>query len=340
MKKIDFEAHFWTEKYLKTLSENKGYPRFVEDAQNHSRRLWYNEEVVQPFGDPLLESLLDHGKGRLKRMDASGVDIQILSLAAPGIEQLDPAVGSALAVETNNALSEVIHRYPDRFMGFAALAPKRPGEAADELERCVKDLGFVGWNTHAHYGDSYLDEKQYRPILERAERLNVPIYLHPTVSAYSQADRYGFPLAGPPFGFGFEVLLCLFRMIYAGIFDEFPRLMVILGHLGEGLPFFMERVDWAYLRPFDPNLRPKISKKPSEYLRSNIFVATSGNHYEPAFRCTYEAMGIDRILLGTDYPFEEMDPCMRFLQRINLSQREKEKIYYLNAKRIGIAPAT
>jgi len=113
-------------------------------------------------------------------------------------------------------------------------------------------------------------------------------------------------------------------------------LVVILGHLGEGLPFFIERVDWAYLRPFDPSLRPKISKRPSDYLRSNIFVTTSGNYYEPAFRCTCEALGIDRILLGTDYPYEEMDDCMHFLQRLNLSDKEKDKIYNLNAKRIGI----
>jgi len=336
MKKIDFEAHFYTKAYLKTLSENKGYPRFVEDEKNKTRRIWYADEVGQPFGDPLLESLLDHGEGRLKRMDASRVDIQILSLAVPGIEQLDPAVGTVLAKDTNNTLSEIIHRHPDRLKGFAALAPNRPKEAADELERCVKDHGFVGWNTHAHYGDSYLDEKQYRPILERVEKLNVPIYLHPTVSAFSPVKTYGFPLAGPPFGFGFEVFLCLMRMIYSGIFDEFPRLVVILGHLGEGLPFFIERIDWAYLRPFDPSLRPKISKRPSDYLRSNIFVTTSGNYYEPAFRCTCEALGIDRILLGTDYPYEEMDDCMHFLQRLNLSDKERDKIYYLNAKRIGI----
>jgi predicted TIM-barrel fold metal-dependent hydrolase len=127
-------------------------------------------------------------------------------------------------------------------------------------------------------------------------------------------------------------------MIYGGVFDEFPRLVVILGHLGEGLPFLIERVDWAYLRPFDPNLRPEILKKPSEYLRSNLYVTTSGNYYEPAFRCTCEALGIDRILLGTDYPYEEMSDCMHFLERINLTDQERDKIYFLNAKRIGIIP--
>jgi predicted TIM-barrel fold metal-dependent hydrolase len=336
MKKVDVEAHFYTKAYLKALKKNKGYPKYVEDEKNKSRRLWYTKEVGQPFADPLLEALLDHGEGRIKGMDASGVDVQILSLSAPGVEQLEPAVATTVARDANNALSEIIRQNPDRFKGFAALAPKRPKEAADELERCIKDLGFVGWNTHAHYGDSYLDEEQYRPILERAEKLKVPVYLHPTVSTVSQLAKYGFPLAGTPFGFGFEAVLCLMRMIYAGIFDEFPGLVVILGHLGEGLPFVMERIDWAFLRPFDPNLRPKISKKPSEYLRNNIFVTTSGNYYEPAFRCTYEALGIDRILLATDYPYEDTNECMRFLQRINLRDTEKDKIYFLNAKRIGI----
>ena len=127
-------------------------------------------------------------------------------------------------------------------------------------------------------------------------------------------------------------------MIYSGVFDEFPKLTVIIGHLGEGLPFFMERIDWAYMKPFDPSLRPTISKKPSDYLRNNILVTTSGNYYEPAFRCTYEAMGADRILLGTDYPYEEMKDCMSFLERLNIPEGDKEKIYHLNAKRIGIVP--
>lgn len=336
MKKIDFEAHFYTEAYLKILSENKGYPRFTEEKREKRRRLWHAEDVEQPFGESLFNFLLDDGEGRIKRMNESGIDIQILSLSAPGIEALDPKIGTNLAKETNNTLSKMIHQYPDRLLGFAALAPKHPMEAADELERCVKDLGFVGWNTHAHYGDSYLDEKVYWPILERAEKLHVPIYLHPTISGYPPVKQYGFPLAGPPLGFGSEVLICLMRMIYRGIFDEFPKLMVILGHLGEGLPFFMKRIDWAYLRPFDPQLRPKISKKPSEYLKSHIFVTTSGNTFEPAFRCTYEALGIDRILLGTDDPYEEMDDCIHFLQRLDLSEQDKEKIYYLNAKQVGI----
>ncbi|MBW1803026.1 MAG: amidohydrolase [Deltaproteobacteria bacterium] len=336
MKKIDFEAHFYTRDYLNALYENSGFPRFVEDNENGSRFLWYAAEVSQPFAGPLLDSLLDHSDGRLKRMDASGIDMQVLSLSAPGLEQLDPDTGTVLAKKTNDYLAKIIQAHPDRFMGYAALAPKNPNRAADELERCVKDLGFIAWNTHANYGDSYLDARTYRPILERAEKLNVPIYIHPTVSAVTQLKEYGFPLAGTPFGFGYETAMCLMRMIYNGIFDEYPRLKIILGHLGEGLPFIMERIDWTMVRPFDPELRPKIKKKPSDYLRENVLITTSGNYYEPAFRCALEAMGVDRILLGTDYPYEETDDCMQFLAKISLSEEEKEKLYHLNAKRIGI----
>ena len=336
MKKIDFEAHFYTLEYIEAMYQNKGYPRFADVDKTKDRRLWYNAEVGQPFPDFMLNSLVNLGEERLKKMDAYGIDVQVLSLSAPGLEQFDPSQGAALARSTNNALAEVIKKFPDRFMGYAALAPGNPEEAADELERCVKELGFKGWNTHSNYGDSYLDEEKYWPIVERAEKLDVPIYLHPTVPDMPQLKGYGFPLAGAPFGFGLETALCMMRLIYSGVFDRYPELTIILGHLGEGLPFLMKRIDWAYVRPFDPNARPKLSKKPSEYLKDNVFVTTSGNYYQPAFMCTYEAMGIDKILLGTDYPYEDTEECIQFLEGLPLSQEDKHKIYSLNAGQFGI----
>jgi predicted TIM-barrel fold metal-dependent hydrolase len=336
MRKIDFEAHFYTQEYIAAMYNNKGYPRFVDDDKTKDRRLWYNAEVGQPFSDFLLSALMNLGEERLKRMDTCGVDVQMLSLSAPGLEQLDPATGAALAKKANDTLSEVIKRYPGRFMGYAALAPGSPEEAADELERCVKELGFKGWNTHSNYAGAYLDEDRFLPILQRAEKLNVPIYLHPTVPAIPQLKGYGFPLAGAPFGFGLETALCMMRLIYSGVFDRFPDLTIILGHLGEGLPFIRNRIDWAYVRPFDPAARPTLSKKPSEYLKDNVFVTTSGNYYQPAFMCTYEALGIDKILLGTDYPYEDPEECIQFLEGLPLSQEDKDKIYSINAGELGI----
>jgi predicted TIM-barrel fold metal-dependent hydrolase len=336
MKKIDFEAHFYTPEHIETMYHHKGYPRFADDDKTKDRRLWYNAEVGQPFPDFLLSSLVNLGEERLKKMDAYGVDVQVLSLSAPGLEQFDPSKGAALARSANNALAEVTKKFPERFMGYAALAPGNPKEAVDELERCVKELGFKGWNTHSNYGESYLDDKKYLPIIERAEKLDVPIYIHPTVPAIAQLKGYGFALAGAPFGFGLETALCMMRLIYSGVFDKCPQLKIILGHLGEGLPFIRKRIDWAYVRPFDPAARPTLSKKPSEYLQHNVFVTTSGNYYQPAFMCTYEAMGIDKILLGTDYPYEDTEECIQFLEGLPLSQEDKDKIYTRNAAQLGI----
>ena len=336
MTKIDFEAHFFIPEHLQALRDNEGYPRLVENDGEKGRRLWHTPDVGQPYGDPLINSLSELGEIRLAKMNACGIDVQILSVSAPSIDQLDPGIGVGLARKANNALSEVIKKYPDRFMGYAVLAPKAPAEAADELERAVKDLGFVGWNTHSNIGGSYLDEERYLPIFERAERLDIPIYLHPTVPVMPQVRTYGFAIAGAPFGFGMETSMCMMRLIYSGLFDRFPKLKIILGHLGEVFPFLMKRIDWAYVRPFDPAARPNISKRPSEYLKSNVYVTTSGNYYEPAFMCTREAMGIDRILLGTDYPYEDSDECIRFIEELPIPPEEKDQIYSGNAARLGL----
>ena len=339
MKKIDFEAHFVTEEWVDALYRNKGYPRLVEDKAGKTRRMYFTADASEPFTDVLLGRLLDGGENRLKNMDAAGVDVQILTLTAPGIEHLDPEIGEALAKSSNDSLAGIIQKRPDRFTGYAALAPKKPQEAARELERAVKELGLRGWKTHSNYGDSYLDEKTYWPILAKAEELDVPIYLHPTIPSFQQMRTYGFALAGAPFGFGVETAMTMMRLVLSGVFDAFPNLKVILGHLGEGLPFILQRIDFPYVKPHfktDPGALPQLKKRPSEYLKNNVFVTTSGNYFEPAFMCTYQALGIDRILLGTDYPYEDAEECMEFLKGLPISQGDKDKIYSLNAGQVGI----
>ena len=330
--RIDLEAHFYTDAYLKALSLNKGFPRLDENEEKKGGQFWFTEDTGQPFVGFLLDRLLDLGEERQKKMDESGIDVQAFSLSAPGVEQLDPSIGTALARGTNDYLAEVIKKYPDRFIGFATLAPKHPEEAADELERCVKKLGFKGWNTHSNYGDSYPDEKQYLPVFERAEALNVPIYIHPTVSAIPQVRKYGFALAGAPFGYGFDVALCLMRLILSGVFDKYSGLKIILGHLGEALPFMLKRMDG----PAKKARSTTLEKKPSEYFRNNVFVTTSGNSFKPAFMCAYEALGIDKILFATDYPYEDSAECVQFIEGLPISKVEKEKIYYQNAEKMGI----
>ena len=338
MKKIDFEAHFLTEDYIDALRQNKGFPRYVENSQTKSHDLYFFDGVALELGDRIRDELLDLGEGRLKDMDAAGVDVQVLSLTAPGLEQFDAATATALSKKTNDHLAESIQRHPDRFMGFAALAPQDPEGAANELERAMKELGFKGWNTHSNYAGAYLDDKEYWPILEKAEELDALIYIHPTAPAIPQLYKYGFTLAGAPFGFGAETAMCMLRLIFSGVFDRYPGLKFMLGHYGEALPFQMERMDRAYTRPPAPAGRPELSKRPSDYLKNNVFVTTSGNFFEAAFACTVQAMGMDRIFLGIDYPYEKMGQSLQFLEGLPISQEDLDQIYSLNANRIGITP--
>lgn len=330
MKRIDFEAHFYTDNYVDAMYKRDNPPCYRDEADG--RRLRYNPEIGQPFADTLLNRLVDLGEKRIQKMDECNIDIAILSLSAPGIEQFETAKGTELAKNSNDILYEVTKEYPDRIMGYAALAPNDPQEAIKELERAIVELGFKGWNTHSNFGNTMIDDPKYHPILQKAEELGVPVYLHPTVPAFKEAHGYGFALAGAPFGFGIDTALSALRLIYSGIFDRCPDLKIILGHLGEGLPFLFKRMDWAYVRPFDPKARPKLDKKPSEYLLDNFFITTSGNYYQPAFSCAYEAMGVDRILLGTDYPYEDMEECIEFIDTLPISKEDKEKINWLNAK--------
>lgn len=335
--KIDIEAHFYTADYIKALIGNSGYPKFVWEEGAKTYWLWYTPDVSRPHRGVFLGKILDVGENRLEEMYRVGITKQILSLSAPGVEQLDPQLATRLSRETNDFLSKVVEKYPERFDGFATLAPQDPEEAADELERAVKDLGLKGWKTHSNYGDTYIDNKKYWPILEKAEKLDVPIYLHPTVPAITQLREYGFAMAAAAFGFGVEAAMCIMRLILSGAFDKYPRLKIIVGHLGEGLPFIFKRIDYPFTKPtFTKDDVPKIAKKPSDYIKNNIYVTVSGNYHEPAFTCTYQTLGVDRILFATDYPYEDPRECIRFVEKLPISLDEKKKIFYLNAKTINL----
>ncbi|MBN1322130.1 MAG: amidohydrolase [Thermoleophilia bacterium] len=338
MKKIDFETHFGTREWVDALTNNPGYPR-LERSPEGSLRLCYRADAQEPFPDALIEKLLDIGEGRIAAMDSFGIDVAVLSLVAPGAEHFEPALGTEVARQANDSLAEAMGRHPGRFRGYAALAPRDPEAAAKELERAVKHLGMQGWKTHCNYVDSYLDEKRYRPILAKAEELGVPIYLHPTVPRIAEFCTYGIALSGPPFGFGVETALVAMRLIMSGAFDEFPDLKVVLGHYGEGLPFLLHRMDWLHDRPHakaDKGALVQLAKKPSRYLRENFMVSTSGNYLEAAFRCTRDALGMERILLGTDYPFDNPNECLAFLEGLGLSDEEQSALYERNAARLGI----
>jgi uncharacterized protein len=334
MKRIDLENHFASESWIEALKRNPGYPRLDVDEATGVFTLRFAPDSFHP--GPSLEPLTDVDAKRLAAMDAAGVDVAVLSLNAPGVEQLEPAVGTRVAREANDALAEAIDRHPDRFLGFAALAAKDVDSAVAELERCVKDLGFRGWNTHSNFWDSYLDEKRYWPILARAEELGVPIYLHPTVSPIEQFRAYGQALSGPSFGFTAETAMLMMRLILSGAFDAFPKLKVILGHYGETLPFLLDRVDRASMQG---HAAAGLKHRVSHYLKTNLWVTTSGNYLPAAFDCTREALGIGHMALGTDYPHEDMKACVSFLESLPLAEDEREQLYAGTALLLGFGAA-
>ena len=279
-------------------------------------------------------------------MDEAGLDIQVLSFSSPGIDEFTPdhQTASRFAIELNDIIFETIKKYPTRFMGFATISPYDPPNAVKELERAITQLGFVGWLAHSNFGQgNYLDNKKYWPLLEAAESLNIPIYLHPTTPLMKEFGEYGFALGGPPLGFQFDVALCLLRMIYAGVFDQFPKLTVILGHMGETLPFLIpDRIDWAYTNPSISKLegfikeRPNIKRTPSQVILENVYVTTSGRFSKPLLEYTIKVMGEDKIMLATDYPYENLKQSMNFIRNCDLSNHLLQKICSQNANCLGI----
>ncbi len=334
---IDLEAHFSTDSYTQYLSSRKEPPK--EEIIGGTVRVWQSSDLWSPRSMIFDQKLKDFEKERLAAMDAAGVDIQVLSLVLPGCEQFEASEGTAVAKKTNDELAEVIRSHPDRFIGLASLAPQDPERASQELERAIKELGFKGANINSNVGGEYLDNSKFWCLFEKAEQLDVPIYIHPTVPSSSilkPYTKYGMALAGPPLGFGAETILHAMRLIYSGVFDIYPRLKIILGHLGEGLPFWLDRIDFFWLKPWTvgDQTRPHIKMKPSEYIKSNFILTTSGMSFLPALMATYLALGAEMITFGADYPFENSKQSAEAVKTMPICDKDKEKILRLNAERL------
>jgi 5-carboxyvanillate decarboxylase len=253
------------------------------------------------------ERLQDLGERRLADMDAAGIDRQIISLTAPGTQVLDPDRAVAMATLANDRLADACRRHPDRFTGLTAIAPQDPPAATKEIERGA-GLGFKGVIVNSHTDGEYLDNQKFWPILEAAEALDTPIYLHPTAPPRTMIQPLlEAGLDGAIYGFAVETGMHLLRMITAGVFDRFPRLRVVVGHLGEALPFWLYRLDYMHAASVRSGryeaMRP-LARKPSDYLRANIWITTSGMPWPPAIMFCREVLGPDRVLYAMDYPYQ------------------------------------
>ena len=281
--------------------------------------------------------LFDLDAGRIAAMDTAAIDLQVLSLSAPGVEQFDAADAIAVTRDANDQLGAAVLRHPTRFAGLAALPSPAQEAAADELERTVQVYGFKGGQISGHIRGRYLDDHFFWPILERAEALQVPLYLHPSPppQAVIEAIYSGFTpqitalLASGGFGWHVDTALHVLRLIISGAFDRYPGLQVIVGHQGETLPFMLPRFDIAL-----PTQVTRLARPVSAYLRENVHYTFGGFNWTPAFLDLLLQVGADRIMFSTDYPFASMAAARSFLDQLPVSPVDRERIAHGNAERL------
>jgi 5-carboxyvanillate decarboxylase len=289
-----------------------------------------------PAGTPprFLPQLLDAERQRLAEMDANGVDMHLLSLTAPGVQMFTPDVAGTLARLSNDRLAEIVRRHPKRFAGLASFAPQDPRAAAKEMERAVHTLKLNGFIVNSHTDNAYLDEPRFWPILEAAEGLDAPLYIHPRAPSDGMAEPFrDYRVEGAVWGYGVEAGTHAVRLMLSGVLDRFPRLRIVLGHMGEALPFWMWRLDFMGAPGARAAGRPN-QLKPSEYFKRNFAITTSGVEDPLALRFCIDKLGIDAVMWAIDYPYQPTAPAVKFLESAPLSDRERSLLAHGNAERI------
>jgi predicted TIM-barrel fold metal-dependent hydrolase len=298
---------------------------------------------------PVKDSLLDVGEKRIRDMDAAGIDMQVLSHVQPGAQILkDPKKSIELCREINDWLRDVIRAYPARFAGFAMLPTQSPGDAAEELERTVKELGFKGALINGHTNGKYMDDDSFSVLFERAQSLDVPIYIHPTDPPQAIIDTYyrgySIPLV-TGWGWPVETGTHLLRLMCAGVFDRYPRLKIIVGHMGELIPYCLSRVNvaltvgtWlvAGMEKKEKRLISTVGmqKNVLYYMHENVFMTSSGVFDQPVFDCALAMLGIDNLMFSVDSPLRDNFEAIDFLRGARLSQGDKEKFSHGNAETV------
>jgi 5-carboxyvanillate decarboxylase len=316
-------------------------PQQVDSFRQMAATEWNDPDVVMWRGflsnKPLLDKLLDLEHERLSIMDQAGVDMHVLSLTAPGVQMLSADAGTALATSANDMLAEVIKRHPTRFAGLASFAPQDPNRAAKEIERAMGKLKLNGLIVNSHTNGEYLDDPKFYPIFEAAVSQNAAIYIHPRNLPQHADDilQGSLNLDGAIWGFQAETGLHAMRLIVAGVFDRYPNLKIVLGHMGEAVPYWLYRIDYMYnvYTSRRTELR-KIKGKPSEYVKNNFLITTSGVNFHPTLKYCHEVLGPENIMFAIDYPYQESMEAAHFMQTAPLPLADMEKMTHGNAERI------
>ena len=306
----------------------------LEEHFIHPGILAMHDEVDRALLAPTRVPGLDEvGDMRIAGMDAAGIDFQVLSHTKPGVHEIaDAARATSLARTANDYLAEAVAMHPDRFAGFATLAPADPERAARELERCVREYGFKGAMLNGHVRGEYLDQQRFWPIFEAAEALGVPIYLHPANPhpLVEQAWFKDYPVLGyAPWGYAVETGTHVLRLILSGLFARYPKLQMIIGHMGELLPFALWRADGRLTPKY-----PQIGKSVRATFTDHFSVTTSGVFSTPELLCTANVIGFDNMLFSVDYPFESNTAATRWFETLPIADSDRIKLAHGNAERL------
>ncbi len=308
---------------MKKLAEHPGND---PDLNMWARFLGHN-----PHNETLVRRLQDIYGERIQHMDEHRVEMEILSLTAPGVQMFDRDTAVGMAAETNDTIAEAVRKHPTRFAGMASFAPQDPAAAAKEIDRAVNKLGLKTVIVNSHTNGEYLDNPKYWPILEAAVAAKAPIYIHPRnlpapAAQFLVGDTYN--VNGAFWGFAVETALHGLRLIMSGVFDRYPDLKIILGHMGEGIPYWFARLDYFYAS------RSKIQRPPSEYFRENFYITTSGVNDNNVLNFCHTVLGPDRIMWAIDYPYQDVLGAVEFIRTSTLPRESLDKITFQNAERI------
>jgi predicted TIM-barrel fold metal-dependent hydrolase len=279
---------------------------------------------------------LDLGDGRIAAMDAAGIDLALLSISTvANLQMLEAVEATPLARLANDRLAEAVAAHPGRFAGLACIAPQNPAAAAAEIERAAGTLGLSGVIVNSHTRGEYLDAPRYEPIFAVAEACGAPLYLHPSLLPAGAVTPYlDYGLMAAMWGYAADASLHALRIILAGTFDRFPKLQMVLGHLGEHIPFSLPRLD-AHHAQTKAKTAAHLQRRPSEYVREHVIVSTSGmNHAPRSIRFCIDELGPDRVMFAADYPFEDSGPEVAAFAEAQLSSDERAAVSHANAERV------
>ncbi|TDE00690.1 amidohydrolase family protein [Jiangella asiatica] len=328
MRRIGTEEHF-------------AIPEQLDAWRGMARSVWASQDLelvrgaMSYHGQRLIDDLLQLGDARIAAMDEHGIDVAVLSLCSPGVQLFDPETASDMAELANDRLAEQVRAHPGRLAGLAVFAPHHPERAVAEVRRAIRELGLHGLVVNSHTDGHYLDEPRFWDVLAAIEELGVPLYIHPRTLPDAVAAPFSvYHLSRAAWGYAVETATHAYRLIVSGVLDRFPRLRLVLGHLGEGIPFWLYRIDY-WNGKHQGKTAPQLQLKASDYVKRNFAITVSGAYQRSALDLCLTELGDENIMFATDYPYQRMDEAVEFFdQQGDLPAASLERILHANAERI------